>query len=63
MPTIGDVWKVELGDKVRTVKVVAPSESPNWWLCVDVETGVSFLASERRLFEPEPEEARKRPSA
>jgi hypothetical protein len=52
MPTIGDVWKVALGDNVRTVKVVAPTELPDWWRCVDAETGVSFLASERRFFEP-----------
>jgi hypothetical protein len=52
MPAIGDVWKVALGDTVRTVKVVAPSELPEWWCCVDEETGVSFLASERWLFEP-----------
>ncbi|HEV3341303.1 MAG TPA: hypothetical protein VG125_13125 [Pirellulales bacterium] len=43
----GEIWTLSLADKPRDVSVVAATGSPGWWRCVDLETAIAFVASER----------------
>ena len=42
----GEIWKVLVDNETRRVKVEAAADTPGWWQCVDLETGVPFLACE-----------------
>lgn len=42
----GETWTISLGGERRNVRVAANSGSPSWWRCVDLQTGIPFLARE-----------------
>jgi hypothetical protein len=44
---VGEIWTLSLADKPCDVSVVAATGSPGWWRCIDLETGIAFVASER----------------
>lgn len=43
----GDMWGLSLCGELRKVEVVGEGDVPGWWRCIDMETGVHFLASEQ----------------
>jgi hypothetical protein len=44
--TPGETWRLLLRQSHRTAKVVENAK-PGWWHCIDTESGVGFMASER----------------
>lgn len=55
----GETWRISLAGARCDVKVTAPSGSPSWWHCVDLNTGLSFLVCDAWFVErvpgPEPQ--------
>ena len=43
---VGETWRLLLGDSHRNAKVIE-NVKPGWWHCIDAETGIGFMASER----------------
>jgi hypothetical protein len=48
----GEHWKVSVGREHREVKVMGGADVPGCRKCVDVETGLTFYASEQWFVEP-----------
>jgi hypothetical protein len=42
----GETWRLLLGRASRTAKVIESVKS-GWWHCIDTETNIGFMASER----------------
>jgi hypothetical protein len=51
--TIGaeETWTVSFGGVYRKVRVVKAGETPGFWECIDLETGIIFTARERWFIE------------
>lgn len=47
---VGEIWIMSLKDESRRVRVIGEAGS-GWWRCVDLQTGIGFLASERWFVE------------
>ncbi|HWB12998.1 MAG TPA: hypothetical protein VG826_27480 [Pirellulales bacterium] len=49
MPAIraGERWQITLEGMPRSVVVIAETDTAGWWQCVDVQTGIQFLAREQ----------------
>lgn len=52
----GDTWTLFVGGVHRHAKVVAKAAT-GWWQCIDVETSIAFIASERWFVDRLPDDA------
>ena len=43
----GETWIVYVALECRTVKVIDPGDSPGWWNCLDLASGLDFVAREQ----------------
>ena len=53
MPALhtGEIWKLQIDNEFRRVKVIGAAGLAGWWRCVDLATDISFLARQHWFIE------------
>jgi hypothetical protein len=48
---VGETWRIRLVDEFLVVKVTEAGETPDWWKCLELETGAEVTIPERWFIE------------
>jgi hypothetical protein len=59
---VGQVRTIYVDNEPHDVEVIGAMDSPSWWRCVDLQTGTTFMASDRWVIGLEEKITLERPS-